>query len=355
MKSKIRVFLGAFVNVPNAQNINCKSIAEHLDKSRFNVHTLSTYSFPKIHIDKVTIHNCFWPHRLSVYWVFFVQIIMAEVVYLPKGNHLNFTSFLCKLFNKKSMTTIEGIFDDQATKNAQRISGKNFVKYYHRFSKRFSITKFMKGYNFENHGLETAPEILYLGVESKLFESIKSRRSELKQIIMVGNDLLRKGVFDYIELSHQFPDLQFHLVGSGNGKIDIENELKKRKLNNFIFHGFINQDEIVKLLAKVQLHILPSKSEGFPKVILENACAGIPSIVYNDYGAQEWITNRANGFVVSDLNEIVETIHLLKNNPNLLTKVSINSIELGRSFDWSVKIKFWEKQFSKLYSFRLDK
>ena len=117
----------------------------------------------------------------------------------------------------------------------------------------------------------------------------------------------------------------------------------------------MKHDEIVKLLAKIQLHILPSKSEGFPKVILENACAGIPSIVYSDYGAQEWLTNRENGFVVSDLKEIAETINLLKNNPDLLTKISTNSIQLGQSFDWSVKINLWEKQFSKLHSFSLDK
>ena len=39
-----------------------------------------------------------------------------------------------------------------------------------------------------------------------------------------------------------------------------------------------------ELLKDMQLHIFPSRSEGFPKVILETACAGVPSLVYADYG-----------------------------------------------------------------------
>ena len=40
---KIKVFLGAYINYTNAQNLNCRSIAEHLDKERFEVYTLTTY------------------------------------------------------------------------------------------------------------------------------------------------------------------------------------------------------------------------------------------------------------------------------------------------------------------------
>lgn len=349
MKSKPRLFLGGFVNASNAQNLNCKSIAKHLNKSKFEIHTLSIYSSASINIDEVRIHKCYWPHRFFIYWVYFVQILLADIVYLPKGNNLRYTSFLCKLFNKKSMTTIEGIFDQEATENAIRISGKDFVKYYHRFSQRYSITKFMKAYNYEYHQLKTNSKILYLGTEPSLFLNQNRKQSELKKVIMIGNDLVRKGVFDYLELASNFNDLEFHLVGSGNGKIDIEMELKNRKLNNLVFHGFLDQQKIIELLREVQLHVLLSRSEGFPKVVLENACCGIPSIVYGDYGAQEWVSSGVNGFVVSDLNEAILTLTKLQNESSLLNTISLNSVELGKSFDWNNKIKHWEKAFDDLY------
>ena len=40
MKRKKKIFLGAYINYMNAQNINCKSIAYHIDKSKYEVKTL---------------------------------------------------------------------------------------------------------------------------------------------------------------------------------------------------------------------------------------------------------------------------------------------------------------------------
>jgi glycosyltransferase involved in cell wall biosynthesis len=350
MNIRIRLFLGGFINASNAQNLNCRSLAKYLDKSSFEIHTMSIYSSPALEMEGVHIHKCRWPHRGYIYWLYFIQILLADIVYLPKGNNLSYTSFLCMLFNKKSMTTIEGIFDEEASKNAIRISGKKYIKYYQRFSQRYSITQFMKAYNYEHHRLETSSEILYLGTEPSLFLNNNRLQSDLKKVIMIGNDLVRKGIFDYLELANHFPDLEFHLVGSGNGKIDILQELKGRKLDNLIFHGFLDQQKIIELLKEVQLHILLSRSEGFPKVVLENACNGIPSVVYGDYGAQEWISNGVNGFVVANLSEAIQTLTTLKQDSELLNTISINSIALGKSFDWAIKIKHWEIAFNKLYT-----
>ena len=37
---KKKIFLGGYINQMNAQNINCKSIAHHLDKDKYIVKTL---------------------------------------------------------------------------------------------------------------------------------------------------------------------------------------------------------------------------------------------------------------------------------------------------------------------------
>ena len=40
---KIKVFLGGYINYTNAQNINCRAVAEHLDKENFQVFALTTH------------------------------------------------------------------------------------------------------------------------------------------------------------------------------------------------------------------------------------------------------------------------------------------------------------------------
>ena len=93
----------------------------------------------------------------------------------------------------------------------------------------------------------------------------------------------------------------------------------------------------------MQLHIFPSRSEGFPKVILETASAGVPSLVYSDYGASQWIDNYQNGFVVQTLDEMKAVVDDLLNNKVSLIQISKNAIQLGLSYDWRLKIKVWQE------------
>jgi len=340
---KIKLFLGAYVNSSNAQNLNCLALATHLNKDLFEVTTLSLYSEPKINLKGVKIQNCPWPHQLSVYIMFFWNILKADVVYLPKGELLAFNSFICRFLNKKSFTTIEGIFDQRNTQNAISVSGPRFIKYYHRYKKRYSITPFLKAYNLQKHALKTESQILYLGTETKRFYYKDKTNFDLKKLIMIGNDLVLKGVEHYFELAKDFKSLEFHLVGSGNDKIKVEKIIEKQNLKNVIYHGQLSQDQIAHLLKEMQLHLFPSRSEGFPKVILETACAGVPSMVYDDYGASDWLKHNHNGFIVHTFEQMKDSLFELLEHPKTLEKVSKNAIQFGLSYDWSNKIKPWEK------------
>lgn len=71
MERKTKIFLGAFINYTNAQNLNCLAIAKHLDKDKFEVLTLELFSGNlESNIGKiqgVKIFKCFKPFRISGY------------------------------------------------------------------------------------------------------------------------------------------------------------------------------------------------------------------------------------------------------------------------------------------------
>ena len=113
----------------------------------------------------------------------------------------------------------------------------------------------------------------------------------------------------------------------------------------------MNHAQIAELLNEMDLHIFPSRSEGFPKVTLETAAMGVPSVVYGDYGASEWITiSGKNGFVVDTIDEIEAVVKNLQQHPNSLILWAKEAIKLAKSFDWKVLVKDWEKVIETVYN-----
>ena len=60
---------------------------------------------------------------------------------------------------------------------------------------------------------------------------------------------------------------------------------------------------------------------------------GIPSILYPDYGCEEWIVDGKDGFIVDNISGSI-VIKKLINNKGLLESVSRQSMRLSKSFDW---------------------
>ena len=351
---KINIFLGGFINLTNAQNLNCYALAKHLDKKTFKLYSLELYSgnlaSQKGKINGLKIFKCFYPAKISIFLGFLWGIWNCDIAYLPKSELWRWNNFWLNLLKKKSFSTMEGIIDEIALKNAIEIMGseEKYLISRKKFDKQFSITNYMKNYNYNKRGIQTEEKILYLGVNSEDF-NINTKKKSLKKVIMIGNDLVRKGIYDYLKLAKKFPDILFFIAGSGNGKIDLNTEIKKKKLKNVIYKGLVKKDQLIYLFKNCDLHILPSKSEGFPKVTLETAAAGIPSLVYSDYGADEWIKHNHNGWVVNSIDDMIETIKNLINNPELLVLNSKNAKKLAKKFDWKNIIKHWEEEIIKLY------
>ena len=339
MKKK-KIFLGGYVNHLNAQNINCKSLSIHLNKDKYKVRTLvlGNKDFSKITgVSYIKVNTFFY--SFSNLFAFLKSVCWADVCYFPK--HQSTPKIVLKLasiLNTKTFTTIEGNMCDKSKKNMIDNFGslEKMTNYFLLFSKRFGITSDIIDNAKCGVYLNASP--LFLGVEKKLFYSEYSRTS-LRNIIFIGSLIQRKKVDEFIKLSSLFPKINFNIVGEGPEK----KRLKSIAGKNVKFYNTLNHNELSKLLKKMDLHFLPSISEGFPKVILETASSSIPSVVYHNYGAKEWIDHRVNGFVVSDFMQVVNVINELLESPQLLQKISKRSLEIADRFTWSAVIKDWEK------------
>ncbi|BDY13553.1 glycosyltransferase family 4 protein [Hydrogenimonas cancrithermarum] len=351
---KIRVFLGGYINFTNAQNLNCLAIANHLDKKRFEIFSLTLYSgkIPIQSTSHIKTFRCFYPHKISKYLGYLWGIIQCDVAYLPKGEICGWNKFWLKLLGKKSFRTVEGIYGDEMLGQILE-SGTTYEAFKRSFlgyNRVYSITRFLKNYNEERHGIKTEEKILYLGTDTDTFLNENKEITGLKNVIFIGRMKKRKGVFDFLDLAKRFPELDFYMAGNGEDLDEIRNYIEENNLSNVEYLGTLTHSQLAEILKKMDLHIFPSRSEGFPKVTLETAAAGVPSLVYDDYGADEWITHGKDGYVVHTFEEMEKTIRHLRKHSDELAKASKNAIELAKRFDWKVVIEEWEKVIEELYN-----
>jgi len=352
---KIKIFLGGYINFINAQNLNCRALADHLDKNRFDVYALLLYSgtLDTNKFDETHLFKCRYPHKIFKYLGYFWGILNCDVAYLPKGEICNWNKFWIKLLGRKSLRTVEGIYGKEMLGEIlsnKNITYKEFKKSFEGYDKLFSITRFVKNYNEKHHNIKCEEKILYLGADIDIFLNVNKAIESLKNIIFIGRLKRRKGVFDILEIAKSFPELNFYMAGNGEDEEEIKRDIASNKMKNVELLGTLTHEELASKLKSMDLHLFPSRSEGFPKVTLETAAAGVPSLVYDDYGADGWITHGKNGYVVHTIEEIKETIKHLKDNPKELQEVSKNAIEMAKRFDWRVVIKEWERVIEELYN-----
>lgn len=145
-----------------------------------------------------------------------------------------------------------------------------------------------------------------------------------------------KGVQHIMEALKEIPNHKIdkiHLVGDSNQMEYYKKEFAFLKEKVF-FHGFLGKMEVHSILEAAHFILLPSKSEGFPKVIAEAACYGTIPIVSNVGSIPHYIT-KENGFVWDIKSEIpfkVTISHAIEKKEEELNEMAQNIVVLAKKF-----------------------
>lgn len=126
-----------------------------------------------------------------------------------------------------------------------------------------------------------------------------------------------------------------YVVGDGPKSYIFKNRAKLIKNINIIFTGAINRDELNKIYAKSHIIVLPTYSEGFPKVIAEASAYGCVPIVSNVGSIGQYI-NKSNGILLKNnsVDDVYKAIILLKDNLSLLKKMSLECNKISKNFSF---------------------
>ena len=129
-----------------------------------------------------------------------------------------------------------------------------------------------------------------------------------------------------------------YFVGDGPERNDFEFIAKKININ-IIFLGFLEKYKIKDIYSKCDFIILPSKSEGFPKVIGEAMNYGCIPIVSDVSCISQYIQDGVNGFLIHPITfkEVQKKIYLAKELTNKeKVKIKQYNYELAEKFTYQL-------------------
>jgi glycosyltransferase involved in cell wall biosynthesis len=157
------------------------------------------------------------------------------------------------------------------------------------------------------------------------------------EVIFVGRLEKEKGVdilIDFMEQIDKDLIVMFHIVGRGDLEIDLEKAMLTNGVN-YKMHGALNQNELFEILKRCHAIFLPSRSEGFPKVLAEAMNFGCTSITSNVGSISQYIKNLESGIIMSNIS-IGGLIAAWKNfqNLNFESKLTLNQngFEVSHNF-----------------------
>jgi glycosyltransferase involved in cell wall biosynthesis len=143
-----------------------------------------------------------------------------------------------------------------------------------------------------------------VSTDKKILERTLHPQARAKKVgVHISILIERKNVSGILQavakLSAQRDDFEIHIIGTGEQELQLKEMARKLGILDRLvfFHGYVSEEQKVEFIASSDFHILNSDEEGFSVVTAESLSYGIPVIV-TDCGGPEDFVSSSNGIMV---------------------------------------------------------
>jgi glycosyltransferase involved in cell wall biosynthesis len=194
-----------------------------------------------------------------------------------------------------------------------------------------AVSVFAENY-FKSFGVETSKVYrfgYFRNVEKPDFIEAKS---EIQQLIFVGQLIERKGIFTLLEalksLVEKNQSFHLNIIGGGILENHIKQYIQTNNLGDFItLQGVIDSENVAHFIQKADLLILPSLFDGWGIVVNEAIQNYVPVLISDQCGAKELVKHGENGLVFE------------AQNVKSLSKQVLKFLQLSKEEKANMKIK----------------
>ncbi len=189
-----------------------------------------------------------------------------------------------------------------------------------------NIKPFFTASYYEKDKLEVFPRALKDKISFAFIGTLSKGKQPLYAIQLVQ------------ELHKNGNSVQLFIYGEGTERKRLENYIAENKLNDFIFiKGNQNQETIKKAYLESHFVVLPSMSEGWPKVIAEGMFWGCLPITTTVSCLRTMLDNGNRGILLNlNIDKDVEQVELLIKNQEIYNNKVMQGMNWSRNYTLDV-------------------
>ena len=181
-------------------------------------------------------------------------------------------------------------------------------------------------------------------------------------VLFVGRLIKEKNLVPFLGamklVFEHLPRTLLVIIGDGSERITLHNTAEKLSiLKNIHWMTHIAHSELPQYYRAADIFVLFSVSEGFPRVLMEAAAAGLPIISSRISGSTDAISDGKTGYIVriDDAADFVQKIEYLLQNIQLRKQMSLAAPQFIKkigTFDENIskQILIWEKISGAMHS-----
>ncbi|GAC67220.1 glycosyltransferase family 4 protein [Gordonia soli] len=139
------------------------------------------------------------------------------------------------------------------------------------------------------------------------------------------------------ELAPDRPDLHLDVIGDGWWADRLRDRAAELGVTDHVtFHGHVDEDRKHHLLARADVHLMPSRKEGWGLAVMEAAQHRVPTIGYrSSAGLAESIDHEHTGLLVDSPDELVSATRKLIDNPDEAARLGGHAQRKAAGYSWS--------------------
>ncbi|WP_336361990.1 glycosyltransferase family 4 protein [Halalkalicoccus salilacus] len=184
-------------------------------------------------------------------------------------------------------------------------------------------------------------DVVHNGVDIDEFE-YKNNIREKNSLLYIGRLGTRKGIPRLLSMAQELVDrdIAFKLRIAGKGPLEdkMQQMISEHQLENHVeFLGFVERDELLRLLQKTTIFVHLPEFEGLPTTVIEAMASATPVLVTDVPGCRDLIQQDKDGKLVpkNDIDRIAsEVINLLENSEKRQRMGQMARKSVEQNFDW---------------------